>query len=508
MLAVLLLAVGALVFPFLGSEFTPRLNEGTIVVRLTQAPSISLEESKQNALRVERRLLQIPEVIEVTSRVGRGEVGAHADPINSVEMYVILKPKDQWRQPNDQEFIEGEIREKVEDLPGIVANLTQPIEMTVDELLEGVKAELAVKLFGEDLGVLKEQADAIAAVLREVPGAADIQVDQVTGTPQLLIRPDFEAIARYGMNLSDVQDTIRAAVGGQEAGQVFEGIRRFDILVRYAPEARDSPEAIRDILVTSADGLRVPLTDLAEISRISGPRQITREDTQRFITIQNNVVGRDIGSFVADAQAAIDAEVALPPGYFTTWGGSFRLAQEANKRLALVVPLTLLLICLLLYLSFNSLKNTLLILLNIPLALVGGVVALWIAGENLSVPASVGFIALFGIALENGMVLLTYLNQLLDEGKPMDEASIEGASLRLRPVLMTAVTTALGLAPLLIATGTGSEVQRPLATVVIGGLITSTALTLLVLPALYKWFAVTRDPAPAPQTSAPQMAPA
>ena len=430
-------------------------------------------------------------------------------------MYVILKPKDQWRQPNDQEFIESEIREKVEDLPGIVANLTQPIEMSVDELLEGVKAELAVKLFGEDLGVLKEQADAIAAVLRDVPGAADIQVDQVTGTPQLLIQPDFEAIARYGLNLSDVQDTIRAAVGGQEAGQVFEGIRRFDILVRYAPEARDSPEAIRDILIASPDpgsasggGLRVPLSDLADISRISGPRQITREDTQRFITIQNNVVGRDIGSFVADAQAAIDANVDLPPGYFTTWGGSFRLAQEANKRLALVVPLTLLLICLLLYLSFNSLKNTLLILLNIPLALVGGVVALWIAGENLSVPASVGFIALFGIALENGMVLLTYLNQLLDEGKPMDEASIEGASLRLRPVLMTAVTTALGLAPLLIATGTGSEVQRPLATVVIGGLITSTALTLLVLPALYKWFAVTRDPAPAPQTSAPQMAPA
>ena len=497
-LAVLLLAAGALVFPLLGSEFTPRLNEGTIVVRLTQAPSISLEESKQNALRVERRLLDIPEVIEVTSRVGRGEVGAHADPINSVEMYVILKPKDHWRQPNDQEFIESEIREKVEDLPGIVANLTQPIEMTVDELLEGVKAELAVKLFGEDLGVLKEQADAIAAVLREVPGAADIQVDQVTGTPQLLIRPDFEAIARYGLNLSDVQDTIRAAVGGQEAGQVFEGIRRFDILVRYTPEARETPQAIGDILVAPGSSapdskLRVPLRDVAEISRISGPRQITREDTQRFITIQNNVVGRDIGSFVADAQAAIDAEVALPPGYFTTWGGSFRLAQEANKRLALVVPITLLIICLLLYMSFESLKNTLLILLNIPLALVGGIVALWIAGENLSVPASVGFIALFGIALENGMVLLTYLNQLLEEGKPVDEASVEGASLRVRPVLMTAVTTALGLIPLLLATGTGSEVQRPLATVVIGGLVTSTVLTLLVMPSLYKWFAITPD---------------
>ncbi len=488
-LSVALLVVGACVFPLLGSEFTPRLSEGTIVVRLTMAPSISLNESKRTAMIVERRLLDIDEVIEVTSRVGRGEVGAHADPINSAEMYVILKPKDQWRRPNDQRFIEAQIRKEVEDIPGVVANLTQPIEMTVAELLEGVRAELAIKLFGEDLGELKEQADAIAAILREVPGAVDVQVDQVTGTPQLLIRPDFEAIARYGMNLADVQHTIQAAVGGVVAGQVFEGIRRFDILVRYAPEARDSQEAIGDILVVSPTGLRVPLSELAEIKRIIGPRQITREDTQRFITIQNNVVGRDIGSFVAEAQAAIDKNIELPTGYFTTWGGSFRLQQEANKRLAVVVPITIGIICLLLYSSFGSLKNTLLILLNIPLALVGGIVALWIAGENLSVPASVGFIALFGIALENGMVLVTYLNQLLKEGKPIEEASILGASLRVRPVLMTAVTTALGLVPLLIATGTGSEVQRPLATVVIGGLITSTILTLLVLPSLYKWFA-------------------
>jgi len=371
-----------------------------------------------------------------------------------------------------------------------MANLTQPIEASVAELLEGVRAELAIKVFGEDLALLKERADEIANVLREVPGAADVQVDQVTGTPQLLIRPDFEAIARYGMNLADVQHTIQAAVGGVEAGQVFEGVRRFDILVRYAPEARETREAIGGILVAGPDGLRVPLSELATIERITGPRQITREDTQRFITIQNNVVGRDIGTFVADAQAAIEAEVELPTGYFTTWGGSFRLQQEANKRLAVVVPVTLLFICLLLYSSFNSLKNTALILLNIPLALVGGVLGLWLFGENLSVPASVGFIALFGIALENGMVLVTYLNQLVREGKPVNDASIEGASLRVRPVLMTAVTTALGLIPLLLATGTGSEVQRPLAIVVIGGLVTSTILTLLVIPALYKWFSV------------------
>ena len=495
-LAAVTMLAGIVVFPRLGSEFTPRLNEGTIVVRLTMAPSISLNESRENALRVERRLLELPEVIEVTSRVGRGEVGAHADPINSAEMYVILKPKDQWRRPNDQPYMEEQIRQRVEGLPGIMANLTQPIEMAVDELLEGVKAELAIKLFGDDLDELKQQADQIAVVLRDVPGAADVQVDQVTGTPQLLIQPDFDAIARYGVNLADVQHTIHAAVGGVEAGQVFEGVRRFDIVVRYTPEARDTRQAIADILVSSPTGMRVPLSELATITRITGPRQITREDTQRFITIQNNVVGRDIGSFVQDAQAALDQKVDLPAGYFTTWGGSFRLQQEANKRLAVVVPVTLLIICLLLYSSFGSLKNTALILLNIPLALVGGVLGLWVFGENLSVPASVGFIALFGIALENGMVLVTYLNQLHTSGKPIDEASIQGASLRVRPVLMTAVTTALGLIPLLLATGTGSEVQRPLATVVIGGLVTSTMLTLLVLPALYKWFAVRATPEP------------
>lgn len=497
LLAIGLLALGAFVFPMLGSEFTPRLNEGTIVVRLTMAPSISLNTSKQNALRVERRLLAIPEVIEVTSRVGRGEVGAHADPVNSAEMFVILQPKDEWRQPSDQAFIESEIRQAVAGIPGVLANLTQPIEMNVDELLEGVKAQLAVKLFGDDLDELKRKANEIAAALRQVNGAADVQVDQVTGTPQLLIRPNFEAIARYGMNLADVQGTIRAAVGGQKAGQVFEGIRRFDILVRYAPKARQTRQAIGNILVTSPAGLRVPLGDLAQIKRISGPRQITREDTQRFISIQNNVVGRDIGSFVKEAQSVIDRDIQLPTGYFTTWGGSFGLQQEANKRLAVVAPVTLLIICLLLYASFGSIKNTVLILLNIPLALVGGVIGLWLFGENLSMPASVGFISLFGIALENGMVLVTYLNQLVRDGQPIDDASVEGASMRVRPVLMTAVTTALGLIPLLLATGTGSEVQRPLATVVIGGLVTSTLLTLLVLPAIYKWFAPRRGEDPA-----------
>jgi cobalt-zinc-cadmium resistance protein CzcA len=372
----------------------------------------------------------------------------------------------------------------------MATNITQPIQLTVDEMVGGVKAELAIKLFGNDLDTLKTKADLIVAEIRQIEGAADVQAAQMVGAPQLVIRPDREAIARYGINLSTVQETIRAAVGGVSAGQIFEGIRRFDIFVRFVKDARWTPEAISHILIKAPGGALVPLDQLATIEEIVGPLQITRENAQRFITVQCNVVGRDIGTFVEDAQKIVDEKIELPPGYFVTWGGQFELAQQANKRLAIVVPITLLLICLMLYSSFGILRNALLILLNIPLALVGGVAALWLSGLNLSVPASVGFIALFGIALENGMVLVTYLNQLLRDGVPIDEASIKGACLRLRPVLMTALTTALGLIPLLFSGGTGSEVQRPLATVVVGGLVTSTILTLLVIPALYKWFAV------------------
>jgi cobalt-zinc-cadmium resistance protein CzcA len=489
-MAVVMLLAGVLIFPRLGSEFTPRLNEGDLIVNLTMAPSISLEETKRLTLLVEKRLMQIPEIDSVVSRIGRGEVGAHADPINSVHGLVVLKPVDQWTTAQSQTDVEAAIRQKLQGMPGVLVNLTQPIQLSVDELIGGVKAQLALTLYGDDLDTLKNKADEIAAVLQTVPGAEDVQPDQVTGTPQLVIRPDRQALARYGVNLAEVQETISAAIGGVEAGQVFDGIRRFDIFVRYQESQRDSEEDIAGLLVQTPDGLRLPLSDLASIRTVVGPRQITRENTQRFITVQANVVGRDIGGFVEEAQQVIDEQVELPPGYLVTWGGQFELAQQANQRLLIVVPITIGLICLLLYMSFGSLLNTALILLNIPLALVGGIVALWLLGENLSVPASVGFIALFGIALENGMVLVTYLNQLLREGKPVDEASIEGASLRVRPVLMTAVTTALGLIPLLLATGTGSEVQRPLATVVIGGLITSTILTLLVMPALYKWFAV------------------
>ncbi|OEU62797.1 MAG: metal transporter [Desulfuromonadales bacterium C00003094] len=490
-LSVAMLMVGVFVFPRLGSEFVPRLNEGDLLIRATMAPSISLEESKETMLRFERRLMaRFPEVTRVVSRVGRGEVGAHADPVNSAEAFVGLKPQDQWTSAETSDELYAMISEAFEDFPGAQFNVTQPIAAAVDELLTGTKAELAIKIFGSDMEVLKEKAAEIEVVIREIPGAADVQKDQVTGTPQLRIRIDRQAIARYGINVEDVQNVIRTAVGGETAGQIFEGIRRFDIFVRFAKDARDDNQEIRHILIAAPDGAKIPLDQLASIEEIVGLRQITRENNQRFITVQTNVRGRDIGSFVAEGQQTIAEKVQMPPGYLINWGGQFELQQQANKRLALVVPVTLLIILFLLFMNFNSLKNTFLILLNIPLALVGGVVALWLTGQNLSVPSSVGFIALFGIALENGMVLVTYLNQLLRDGVPIDEASIRGACLYLRPVLMTALTTALGLIPLLFSSGTGSEVQRPLATVVVGGLVSSTILTLLVIPAFYKWFAV------------------
>ncbi|AQQ10170.1 Cation efflux system protein CzcA [Sedimentisphaera cyanobacteriorum] len=487
-LAAALLILGAAIYPRLGSEFTPRLLEGDIMVNLTFAPSASIKESKRNVLLLEKRFLQIPEVGEVVSRIGRGEVGAHSAPVNVSHMNVILKPKSEWSGALSQVDIEAKIREKLKRFPGVQSNITQPIQLSVDELIGGVKAELAVKLFGGELDTLKSKGDQIAEVIRTVNGAADVQVQQMVGAPQLVIRPDRQAAARYGMDISEIQRVIEAAVGGVEVGQIFEGIRRFDIYLRYEKSARATPEAIRDIIAETPEGKRVPLDELAVVKEVVGPRQIQRENNQRYLSVQCNVVGRDIGSFVEDAKKKINAEINLPPGCFISWGGQFELQQKANKRLAVVIPITLSIIALLLYINFKKISNTLLILFNIPLALVGGVAALWLFGENFSVPASIGFIALFGIALENGMVLVTYLNQLTEKGLPIDEASVQGACMRLRPVLMTAGTTALGLVPLLLSSGTGSEVQKPLAMVVIGGLITSTILTLLVIPALYKWF--------------------
>lgn len=493
LLAAVMLVSGGAIFPRLGSEFTPRMNEGDLLVRLTMAPSISLPEARETVTRFERELLAqfSDEVERVVTRVGRGEVGAHADPVNSGEAFVALAPRSQWTGTRSQEALLAEMSEVFEDFPGAQFNFTQPIAAATDELLTGTKAALAIKLFGPDMGVLEERGNEIAAVVRELEGAADVQVDQVSGAPQLRITVNREAISRFGLNIEDVLSVVRTAIGGEQAGQVFEGVRRFDIIVRYQEASRANAEQISRIVVTGPNGELIPLGELASVERIEGPRQVTRENSQRFLTVQANVRNRDIGSFVEEGRAAVAEAVDLPPGYFVEWGGQFELQQEANARFAVVIPVTFAIVFLLLLFSFGRLKSALLILANIPLALVGGVAALWLTGQNLSVPASVGFIALFGIALGNGMVLVSFLDAYARKRRDIDTLSVEAAARRAKPVLMTAVTTGLGLMPLLFASGVGSEVQRPLAAVVIGGLVTSTVLTLLVLPAVYKWFALT-----------------
>lgn len=488
-IATITLAVlGALTFPFLGTEFTPELQEGTLVVRATMAPSISLNQSRDTALLIEQQLMKFPEVTQVVSRVGRGEVGAHADPVNSAEMFVTLKPKKEWKTAKTQEDLFEAFSEKLEIFPGVNLGFTQPIAMSIDELLEGIRSDLAIKIYGEDLAKLKEIADQVVNVIKEVKGSADVQADQVSGSPQLVITPDPHKIARYGLSMEQVQSTIRAAIGGETAGQVFEGVKRFDILVRYREEDRASKDDIARLLLSASNGVAVPLSQVADIREVVGPRQITRENNQRFIVVQCNVRGRDMGSFVQEGQKAIQNKIKFPAGYIVEWGGQFELQQKANKRLAVVVPITLGLIFLLLYSSFNSIPKALLIVLNIPLALVGGLIALFLSGENLSVPSSIGFIALFGIAVGNGLVLVSRISQLRLEGKEMMDAAIQGGCDRLRPVLMTALCTMIGLIPLVFSHGTGSEVQRPLAIVVIGGLISSTFLTLFAIPAFYGWF--------------------
>ncbi|XBQ17356.1 MAG: CusA/CzcA family heavy metal efflux RND transporter [Oceanicaulis sp.] len=493
-LALAMLAVGGLAFTRLGSEFTPRLNEGDILVRMTMAPSISLDAAAETVSRFERRVLdEFPQVERVVTRVGRGEVGAHADPVNNAESFLALKPRSDWEGVRSQEALLAQMSHAFEDFPGAQFNFTQPIAAATDELLTGSRAELAIKLFGPDSDVLAREAEEIAAVVRGVRGAADVQVEQVGGAPQVRIIVDRPAIARYGLQVADVLETVRDAVGGATAGEVYDGVRRFDIVARYDEEARNTPERIARTLIDGPNGERLQLGALARIERIEGPRQVTRENGRRFITIQANVRERDIGSFVAEARAAVADEIALPPGNLVEWGGQFELQQQANARFALIVPVTLGLVFLLLLAAFGRIRSALLIVSNIPLALVGGLVALWIAGLNLSVPASVGFIALFGIALGNAMVLVSFLDRLAQTRSDVDAYSVEGALMRVRPVLMTAATTMLGLAPLLFASGVGSEVQRPLATVVIGGLVSSTLVTLFVLPAVYGWFAQTKS---------------
>lgn len=484
--AVGLLVGGAALVPFIGREFVPIMDEGSIVVNMMRLPSISLTESLKISGEVERVLLEIPDVRSVVSRTGANELGTDPMGMELSDMYVLLKPEPEWQVRSKAE-IEEQVRSRMEQVPGIAFGLSQPIAMRVDELVSGVRSQVAVKLFGEDLDTLRVKADEVGRVLRQVRGLSDLRVEQVSGLYYLKLDIDRAKIARHGINVAEITEVIESVGTGIAAGEVFEGQWRFPIMVRFPDDRRADVATIAALWVTAPDGSRIPLSELADIRIVDGPAQISREHASRRIVIEANVVGRDLVGAVEEAQSAVGRLVQFPPGYYLTWGGQFENQQKAMARLAIVVPLVIGLIFLLLFFTFGNLRQAALILLAIPFAMVGGLLALLLGGLYLSVPASVGFIALFGVAVLNGVIKIAYINQLREQGMALDEAVLTGMVLRLRPVLMTAIVAMMALIPLLLATGPGSEIQRPLATVVIGGLISSTVLTLIVLPVLYRW---------------------
>jgi cobalt-zinc-cadmium resistance protein CzcA len=412
---------------------------------------------------------------------------------------VVLKPRSQWRTARTVEELIAKMRVELEKIPGVAYNFSQPIAHRVDHLVSGVKSQVGVKIFGDDMNLLRAKAEEAAALLRTVPGVTDLRAEQVAGMPNLNLKIDRARLARYGLTVADVQEVIETAVGGKAATEIIEGQMRVEVVVRFPEARRNSAEAIGNILVTTPGGGSVPLAELAEIIETEGPVQVSRDNARRRIVVEFNIKGRDTGSVVADGQRMLSSRLSLPPGYYITWGGTFENQERAMQRLLLIVPVTLALVYLLLFLTFGSLRYASLIMLNLPLALIGGILGLLFTGLYLSVPAAVGFIALFGVAVLNGVVLVSQINQLRESGLSMDEAVRQGCERRLRPVLMTALVAILGLTPLLFASGPGSEVQRPLAVVVVGGLFTATLLTLVVLPVLYPWFAengyggITRD---------------
>ena len=485
----LLLFAGALALvPFLGTEFVPELEEGTLNIRVTLGPSSSLETSLAVAQKLEERLMTFPEVTYVSSRVGRAEIGGDPEPVSNVEIFVGLKPVAEWTSAKNRKALEKLMEERMAIHPGLLFSFSQPIATRVDELLSGVKAQLAIKLFGPDLDVLATKGKEIEALVKRVDGTRDVAMEQIAGEAQLVVRPDRDVLARYGIPVAQIMDLVSDAIGGRSAGQVIKGNERYDIYIRLDEQHRRSVEAIRNLLLLAPSGAWVRLGDVARVAIESGPPQIRRDDVQRRVVIQSNVAGRDMGGLVAELQRRIAEEVDLPPGYSVVFGGQFENQRRAQARLMIVVPLSLALIFLLLYFAFRSAGQALLIMLNVPLALIGGIAGLYFSGLYLSVPGSIGFIALFGIAVLNGVVMVNAINVLREGGLGLRDAVFEGARSRLRPVLMTAVTTALGLIPMLLSSGVGSEVQRPLATVVVGGIITSTLLTLFVLPVLYAFF--------------------
>lgn len=473
----------------LGAEFIPSLDEGDIALHAMRIPGTSLSQAVQMQAALEARLKQFPEVSHVFAKLGTAEVATDPMPPSVADTFVMLHDRKDWPDPRKTKAeLVHELEEAAAEIPGNNYEFTQPIQMRFNELISGVRSDLAVKVYGDNLDTLLETGDAIAEAINRVPGAADVKVEQLSGLPVLSVIPNRNALARYGLSIEDVQSAVSTAIGGQVAGQVFDGDKRFDIVVRLPEAMRNDVEALKRLPIPIADEPGyVPLAEVATLETKVGPNQITRENGKRRVVITANVRGRDLGGFVEEVQQTVKA-VEIPSGYWVEYGGTFEQLISARTRLAIVVPVALGLIFALLFMAFGSGRDALLIFSGVPLALTGGVLALWLRGIPLSISAGVGFIALSGVAVLNGMVLLSYIKQLRQQGKPLAEAVIEGATGRLRPVLMTALVASLGFVPMALNVGAGSEVQRPLATVVIGGIISSTLLTLLLLPALYQMF--------------------
>ncbi|MHC9063395.1 efflux RND transporter permease subunit [Nitrospira sp. CMX1] len=475
--------------PFVGREFIPLLEEGSLTPQVVKLPSVSLSESIELEKQTQKAMLEFPEVKTAVSRIGRAEIPYHPEDLYESDPIVSLHDRSTWKTATTQSGLTDAMRKKLAEIPGISVLMSQPIQERVDELISGIRTQCAIKLFGDDLDVLRDKAKEIALLMQQINGVKDIKVEQVAGQPYVMIDIDRQKIARFGINVADVQELVTTAIGGRAATQVYEGERRFELSLRFPEPYRNSVTAIGEIRVKAATGALIPMSDLAKIDMREGPARISREQVKRRIYIGFNVVGRDIGGVVDEGRAKLAAVLHLPEGYSIVWGGAFENMERANARLLIVVPITLALVFFFLFWAFHSLRDATMIILNLPFALIGGVLSLWVSGQYLSVPASIGFIELFGLAVGNGIVLVSYINQLRHEGQSIDDAILAGCSLRLRPVVMTMMTTLLGLLPLALAQGIGAEVQRPLASVVIGGVFTSTALTLVVLPTLYSVFA-------------------
>ncbi len=495
--AAVLVLLSGLLASRMGSEFVPSLGEGDFALQSLRTPGTSLSQSVAMQEALERQVLvQVPEVQRMFSRTGTAEIASDPMPPNISDAYVMLKPKEQWPDPKKSRAqLEAEIQEAANGVPGSAYELSQPIQLRFNELISGVRSDVAVKVFGDDMAVLNQTAEQIAGVLRQVQGSSEVKVEQTSGLPVLTVNIDRQRAARYGLNVGDIQDNVSVAIGGREAGTLFEGDRRFDLIVRLPESLRSDIDALSRMLIpvpapANATDSRIGFITLGEVARlelVQGPNQVSRENGKRLMVVSANVRGRDIGSFVAEASGNIEQQVKLQAGYWTTWGGQFEQLQSAAQRLQIVVPVALLLVFTLLLMMFNNVRDGLVVFTGIPFALTGGVVALWLRDIPLSISAGVGFIALSGVAVLNGLVMISFIRSLREEGRGLDAAIREGALTRLRPVLMTALVASLGFVPMALATGTGAEVQRPLATVVIGGILSSTTLTLLVLPALYRW---------------------